>query len=375
MKQKKLFFFAISLFLAVIAGIYFKSRNASIEIAASSKKAAPKTLYQCPMHHQIIRNHPGQCPICGMNLRPMEKMKKGNSNVPERAPILISSQRRQLIGVTYGKSEMRALTKNIRAPGRIAYDPQLYEAIEEYRQALEALNSVKKSSQNSEANWARSMEKASAFKLKLLGLSPAQVSAWVKNPSLAQGLLVGKRGQAVWVYADVYEYDLQFIHPGIPVKIKSQTLPGKVWTTNVLSIDPVINPTTRTARVRARLDDALGLLKPGTYVDVTIQSPLGEHLSVPEGAVLNTGEKQYVFVAREDGTLDPRSIQLGTKAGGYYEILSGLSPGETVTTSANFLIDAESQFQSAIQSFAQPGKDSKNAAPSDSMGSMPGMKM
>ena len=159
------------------------------------------------------------------------------------------------------------------------------------------------------------------------------------------------------------------------MKIKSQTLPGEVWRTKVLSIDPVINPTTRTARVRARLDDALGLLKPGTYVDVAIQSPLGSHLSVPESAVLDTGDKQYVFVAREDGTLDPQPVRLGTKANGYDEILSGLNPGETVTTSANFLIDAESQYQSAIESFAQPDKASKDQSPSDSMDSMPGMKM
>lgn len=375
MIHKKRLPLILAFFLAVIGGIYFQNRNHSMELGVSSEGVPAKTLYQCPMHHQIIRNQPGQCPICGMDLRPMEKIKNGNDDVPERAPVLISAQRRQLIGVAYGTAEIRPLTKNIRAPGRIAYDPQLYEAIEEYRQALEALNSVKKSSQNSEANWALSMEKASAFKLKLLGLAPAQVSAWMKNPSLAQGLLVGKRGQAVWVYADVYEYDLQFVRPGIPMEIKSQTLPGKIWTTRVLSIDPVINPTTRTARVRARLDDVLGLLKPGTYVDVTIQSPLGSHLSVPENAVLDTGDKQYVFVAKEDGTLEPQRVRLGSKAQGYDEILSGLSPGETVSTSANFLIDSESQYQSAIESFAKPGKDSKDNTSPDSMGSMPGMKM
>jgi Cu(I)/Ag(I) efflux system membrane fusion protein len=375
MKPRNLFLIAAIILATGIAGFYLKNQASSHALAASEKATPGKTLYQCPMHHQIIRDQPGQCPICGMDLRPMEKIKVGSGNVSERAPVAISPQRRQLIGVTYGEAKMRSLTRNIRAPGRIAYDPQLYQAVAEYRQALEALTSIKKNSKNSESNWARSMEKAAAFKLKLLGLSPSQIASWSKDPSLAQGLLVGKRGQAVWVYADVYEYDIQFIHPGIAMTIQSQTLPGKIWTTHVLSIDPVINPITRTARVRAGLDDVLGLLKPGTYVDVSIQSPLGSHLSVPESAVLNTGEKQYVFVASKDGTLEPRSILMGTKAGGYYEILSGLSPGETVSTSANFLIDAESQFQSAIESFAKPEDKDKGDGSSNSMGAMPGMKM
>ncbi len=372
MKPKTIVFILALIAASGIAGLYLKEKSGT---APNAKTSLPqKTLYQCPMHHQIIRDHPGHCPICGMDLRPMKALKGKPGNVPGRAPVVISSQRRQLIGVTYGEAKIRVLTKNIRAPGRIAYDPQLYEALEEYRQALEALNALKKGGQPSQGNWAFSMKKAAAFKLKLLGLSPAQTSAWMKDPSLAQGLLVGKRGQAVWVYADVYEYDLPLVHQGMAMQIKSETLPGKSWTTKILSIDPVINPETRTARVRARLDDVLGLLKPGTYVDVNIESPLGKNLSVPDNAVLDTGERQYVFIAEEDGTLKPQAVILGRKAGGYYEILSGLNPGDTVSTSANFLIDAESQFQSAIESFLKPSASSKKAAP-QSMGSMPGMKM
>ncbi len=152
-------------------------------------------------------------------------------------------------------------------------------------------------------------------------------------------------------------------------------MPGKTWNSPIISIDPVINPETRTARVRARLDDVLGLLQPGTYVDVTIKSPLGNLLSIPDGAVLDTGENQYAFVAEENGTLTPAPIVIGKRAQGYVEILSGLKAGQTVVTSANFLIDAESQFQSAIKSFAQPSNNSNGDSSSGSMGSMPGMKM
>jgi Cu(I)/Ag(I) efflux system membrane fusion protein len=373
MKIKKIFFLGSAFFLIGVSAVYFKRINSGE--AAAEKRPPQKTLYQCPMHPQIIRDRPGQCPICGMDLRPMDKIKEKTDGVLGRAPVALSPQRLQLIGVTYGKAKIRSLTRRIQAPGRIAYDPQLYEALEEYRQALKALNSAQGSPQGSDLSWARSMKKATILKLKLLGLSPAQVSAWAKDPSLDQGLLLGKRGQAVWVYADIYEYDLPFVRPGMSLQVKSETLPGKSWMTKVLSIDPVINPKTRTARLRARLDDVLGLLKPGTYVDVAIDSPLGNHLSVPESAVLDTGDRQYVFIVKEDGTLKPQAVELGNKAEGYDEILSGLNPGETVSTSANFLIDAESQFQSAIESFAKPGQDSKNAAPSDSMGSMPGMKM
>ncbi len=333
---------------------------------------AKKNLYQCPMHPQIIRSSPGECPICGMDLRPMENLKETGSSVPNRAPISISARRKQLIGVTYGEVKMRDIVKKIDSPGRIAYDPKLYQAIEEYRQALEALKSVERAS--SETAWAQSMKKAAALKLKLLGFSPRQVSQWLQNPESAQSLLLGKRGEAVWVYADVYEYDTPLVRPGMSMEIRSQTLPGRIWTAKIISIDPVINPETRTARVRARLDDVLGLLKPGTYVDVAIESPLGKLLSVPEGAILDTGENQYAFVANEDGTLTPTPVAIGKKAQGYVEILSGLKAGQTVVTSANFLIDAESQFQNAIKSFAPPD-GSKSESQSNSMGSMPGMKM
>jgi Cu(I)/Ag(I) efflux system membrane fusion protein len=105
---------------------------------------------------------------------------------------------------------------------------------------------------------------------------------------------------------------------------------------------------TRTASVRLELDNSAALLKPDMYADVILNEPVGRVIAVPESAVMNTGTRSIVFVARGNGAFEPRQVTTGSHAQGFYEIRSGVSPGETVVVDANFLVDSESRLKSAI---------------------------
>lgn len=158
----------------------------------------------------------------------------------------------------------------------------------------------------------------------------------------------------VWVYAQVFQNEINAIRPGMPAAITVDTFPGRVFTGRVDLIWPQVDMTTRTARVRFVFPNPGLLLKPGMFVNVVLKSPLGKRLAVPASGVLMSGERSIAFVDRGDGYLEPRDIQLGERAGDEYVVLSGLKAGEKVVTSANFLIDSESQLQAAIGAFVPP---------------------
>jgi membrane fusion protein, copper/silver efflux system len=160
-------------------------------------------------------------------------------------------------------------------------------------------------------------------------------------------------GKEVWVYAQVYEYELDRVHAGQMATITSPSSPGHSYTAKVVAVDSILNPTTRTARARILVVTPEQNLRPQAFVQVKIEVALGNKLAVPFDAVLDTGEHQIVFVVKEPGTFEPRSVKLGTQADGYYEVLSGLEAGDEVVTSANFLIDSESRFRSALAAYTR----------------------
>jgi Cu(I)/Ag(I) efflux system membrane fusion protein/cobalt-zinc-cadmium efflux system membrane fusion protein len=130
--------------------------------------------------------------------------------------------------------------------------------------------------------------------------------------------------------------------------------PGRAFRGKIDFIYPDVDMTTRTARVRLLFSNPNLTLSPGMFVNVTLQVPLGNQLVIPVSGVLQSGTRQIVFVDRGAGYLEPREVQLGPQAGDQYIVLKGLKAGERIVTSANFLIDSESQLQAAIGSFAPP---------------------
>lgn len=159
----------------------------------------------------------------------------------------------------------------------------------------------------------------------------------------------------MWVLADVYEYEIPKIKLGQTATMTLSYFPGRRFTGKVTYINPQLDPTTRTLKVRLEAPNPNYELKPDMFANVEFQVDYGKQLSVPEEAVLDSGSEQLVFVAHEGGYFEPRKVQLGNKVGNRWIVLSGLKPAEKIVTSGNFLIDSESRLKSAAGAMAGMG--------------------
>ncbi|MGQ0428394.1 MAG: efflux RND transporter periplasmic adaptor subunit [Gammaproteobacteria bacterium] len=169
---------------------------------------------------------------------------------------------------------------------------------------------------------------------------------------------------SVWVLADVAEQDVGLIRAGQDASLTMVAYPGRVFSGRVTFVYPTVDAATRTAKARIELANPDGLLKPAMFASVEfVTEPAdGEVLTVPDSAVLESGSRQLVLVRREEGTFEPRDVRLGVRGDGYAEVVEGLQSGEQVVVRANFLIDAESNLKSAIESFGAHGS---HASPAD----------
>ncbi len=158
----------------------------------------------------------------------------------------------------------------------------------------------------------------------------------------------------VWVYAQVFQTDVARIKPGDPATVTTDAYPGRSFQGRVDFIWPQVDLTTRTQRVRLVFPNAGMKLTPGMFVNVRLEIPMGTHRVIPASGVLLTGTHQVVFIDHGGGYLEPREIELGPRVGDEYIVLKGLKAGERIVTSANFLIDSESQLQAALGSFTPP---------------------
>ena len=155
----------------------------------------------------------------------------------------------------------------------------------------------------------------------------------------------------IWVWAQFYENEIALLKKDLPVTITATAYPGENFKGKIALIDPFLNDASRTVRVRVNVENADFKLRPDMYVNVELKLDLGEGLAVPVTAVLPTGLRNIAFVDKGEGKLEPRYIELARKYGDVYEIKSGLTNGERVVTSANFLIDAEAKVQGALKSW------------------------
>lgn len=166
----------------------------------------------------------------------------------------------------------------------------------------------------------------------------------------------------VWVLAQVFQNDLGRIKAGSPATLTVDSYPGRVFRGRVDFIYPDVDMTTRTARARLVFPNSQLTLSPGMFVNVSVDVNMGKQLTIPVGGVLQSGSRQIVFVDRGNGYLEPREVQLGPQANDEYVVLKGLRAGERIVTSANFLIDSESQLQAAIGSYVPPPPGAGSAA-------------
>lgn len=152
----------------------------------------------------------------------------------------------------------------------------------------------------------------------------------------------------VWANADIYEFEVPFVHLGQRISFTLSYYPGKAYSGNISYIYPTVDPQTRTIKVRVQIRNPGFVLKPQMFADAHLSVDYGAKIFVPQEAVLNSGTEQHVFVVHEGGTFEPRKITLGPVVDGNVAILSGLKAGETIVVSGNFLIDSESGLKSAM---------------------------
>jgi multidrug efflux pump subunit AcrA (membrane-fusion protein)/rubrerythrin len=357
--------------------------------------APGKTLYSCGMHPQVIQDHPGNCPICGMRLTPLVR------NATTDRAITVDSTFRQNMGLRTMVVTNAPLRRTLRTVGNVTldetsvvdvttkyrgwlekiyvdtvgarvhrgdplfeiYSPDLYSAQAELLIALAhkdetliPLSRQKLSFWDVDEDQIAEIEReGKPIKALRIG-APADGFVMEKNAVVGSMVEAGARiyqladMSLVWIQAQVYEQDLPFVKLGQEALVRLDYLPDRVYHVRITYIYPILDEKTRTARVRMEVHNPGYFLKPGMFATVEWTSELSPSvLLVPDMAVLRSGTRATVFVATDDaGHFEPRNVMLGVQgADGMLEVREGLHAGERVVVSGQFMLDSESQLREA----------------------------
>ncbi|HEX7009751.1 MAG TPA: efflux RND transporter periplasmic adaptor subunit [Phycisphaeraceae bacterium] len=392
---------AVLLLAGTAAGMFLLLRSEDEPgEARSDTLAASQSWYTCGMHPWVVSPEPGLCPICHMELTPVD---------PERfsAQIAIDPVVVQNIGVRIAEATAEPLVKELRTVGVVQPDPRrvrdvvvradgyIEELLANYEgmpvkqgqvlarmhspQVLAAAQELLVAAQFADdaAAQNRLMLQAAREALAIKGVSEDQIDAILRNGQAPRTyevrspidgvvrMMGGYEGgwlkegdrltqvvdlSRVWVIVTVYESDLPMVKLGQRADVTLSHLPGRTFEGRVTYIDPFLNEQARQARVRLELENPDGLLKPGMFAQVRLESTAApEATLVPREAVIDTGERQLVFVSRGRGRFEPREVVTGmTTADGRIQILQGVEPGQRVVTSGQFLLDSESRIREAM---------------------------
>ena len=328
--------------------------------AKDGKKSRKILYYRNPMNPAITSDVPAKDHM-GMDYIPVYEEEASSKPAESNVQNIVKLSERDifLAGVSVEPVTFKYLFKEIRTVGRIAYDPELYKAEEELIQAVNAKQDLEKSQISEVKARIEALIEAARFKLRLSGLSEDQINEVSVQKKADRSLIISdKESPYVWVYADVYEYELSWIKVNLPIKIVSQSFPGEEFKGKVEAIDPVLDPMTRSVRIRAKIENPELKLKPQMYVDIFIESYLtdsnGKHLFVlalPIDALLDTGMRKVVYLDLGGGSYLGKEVEVGPEAVAFidgkkqrfYPVVSGLKENDKVVTRANFLIDSQSQ--------------------------------
>ncbi len=423
--------------VAVLSVAY--ATGALAKVSSGGAHAEHARLYYCPMHPSVVRDHPGECPICSMTLLPKPDGGSGEKKpaaasaadtkpVPGLAEIDLPAERIQLIGMRTAKVERAALADSLRVAGVVAanerglseisvrfsgwvqqltvsetgqrvrrgdvlasvYSPEVLRAEQEYLTARgwdgtpsAAVDPSALGGHHGDASVGigaqGSMAADARRRLELLGIAAPEIDAMVsrgkpgdsvpiRSPSngyvTARNVVPGAAIQAgaplfevadlskVWFLADVFEQDAARLRVGQKAILELVAYPGERFDGRVQFVYPTLNAATRTLRVRLELTNKTGAggvkLRPGMYGSAALELPSASGLLIPSEALVDTGDNQYVFVAKAEGHFEPRLVKVGARAGDKVQVSEGVTEGETVVTTGNFLLDSESRLRSAI---------------------------
>ncbi|MFZ1984086.1 MAG: efflux RND transporter periplasmic adaptor subunit [Desulfatitalea sp.] len=274
------------------------------------------------------------------------------------------------------------------------YSPELVAAQQEYLLALNANKRLAGSTLASAADGALRLLEAARTRLSYWDINEAQIRELEQTGQVRKrmtlyspfsGVVTMKQANEgmrimggeellqisdiskVWINADIFEYELPWVQPGRPAQVEIPFAPGKPLAGKIAYIYPYVQNETRTVKARIELANPGFALKPDMYANVLIEGrPAVGALAIPGDAVLNSGKGQTVFVAGGEGRFEPRVVRTGlSDEQGFVQILSGLSEGENVVTSAQFMLDSESNLREAIQKMMESPAAPDGTAPQD----------
>lgn len=290
------------------------------------------------------------CPVCKHELKELTGEQVAVI-VPEAVGSLaLNKTQIELSGIATSVARKAKVFKEIRASGKIAYDPELNVAQEEFIIALDTLDKVGRSPDSNVIARAKDLVEKSKVRLKISGMGDEQIKELEENRVIQRSLILSE--DKAWVYADIYEYELGWIKEGLPATVTAQAYPGEEFKGAIKAVSPILDPNTRTARVRLEIDNPQKKLKLEMFVDVFIEASLGEDvLTVAREAILDTGARKIAWVDMGEGNFTAREIKTGPEGISLidnqkvkvFPVLSGLVEGEYVVTKGNFLLDSQSQ--------------------------------
>ena len=388
---------------------------------------AKKQIWTCAMHPQIRMDHPGKCPICGMELILLNQ--NGGEKIDSNA-VYFSQEAMEIANVATSVVSHQKPIKEVRLYGKVQADERLLQnqvahiggRIEklminftgetvrrgqtlaliyspELITAQQELLEAAKSKQTQPEIYEAAKEKLMQWMLTEAQIANIESSGRVKTNfevvSNTSGIVTAKRVSTgdhvsegtvlfdvanlsrVWVLFDAYESDLPFLKVGNAITFNFQALPGKSFSANIRFIDPVIDPVNRVAKVRVEVSNAGGMLKPEMFATGIVKANLNEFngkLVIPRSAVLWTGKRSVVYVKQpgnKEINFKMREIEIGPMLGNSYVVESGLTEGEEIVTEGTFSVDAAAQLagKPSMMNRSTDQPQNKNA------GSMPGMKM
>jgi Cu(I)/Ag(I) efflux system membrane fusion protein len=379
-----------------------------------------ENIWTCAMHPEVRRNEPGKCPICGMDLVPLSQDISADPGA-----IHLTSEALELGKVMTSVVSHHKAVKEVRLFGKIQADERSIQSqvshipgrIEKLMinftgekvvkgQALASVNSPELISAQQELiesakmkNMQPEIYKAAREKLLQWKLSENQVNS-IENSGMIQndfnvlsnsaGIVTARRVNQgdyisqgsilyevtdlsrVWAMFDAYESDLPFVQRGDEIEFSVQALPGIRFTSRIAFIDPVIDPVTRVAKLRAEIQNSSGSLKPEMFATGIIKTILDEYhdkMIIPKSAVLWTGKRSVVYVkikGTNESVFKMREIDLGPDLDSFYVVLSGLEEGEEIVTEGTFAIDAAAQLagkQSMMNHAESIQKDNSTSPP------------
>lgn len=381
-------------------------READEKTASAQQHAHPAPqgdgAYYCPMHPEVTSDDPkATCPKCGgMQLVPVPKpgATPKDSDVPGLDVVELSDERIQLSGLRTTKVEREKFSGEISTVGVVsASEAGLAQVTTRYSGWIEELRVAETGKQVKKGQvlatvyspelltsqheflhirqQSNELRQTARRRLELLGISETEIdelersgapmravpirspaSGFVTSRGVVQGAFVQPGTKlfeitdltTVWVLADIYESSLSRVAVGQSAALEVAALPGQARKGLVQFIYPSLDPNTRTLRVRIELKNSDFALRPGMFGRVRIGTGETHGLVIPAEALVDTGEFQYVFLAEANGRFVPRRVEPGMRSADKIEIRRGLNEGETVVTTANFLLDSESRLRAAI---------------------------